>query len=416
MLHEARDAKHWLRGVTYSGDGEAFAVASQDGGVYLYDARSLNLKAKADKLSGPAHRSLFHPHPLPSHTRHARAHAPSLSRARLSSSTLAPPPPPNSLSAKKSSQTSGRGRVDFSEDGAYIQAESQYEHLFFSAGDGQHFRLPSQLKNVAWGDWTSRMGWPVQGLWGVGHGEPAAVHKSKAGDMLAAGFEVRAKRGFDWFVTLRPLLGRGHSFFVFFLESFIYISQVWDHRSSTTTITTTTTLFSQDGCVVVCRYPSLDRRAPRLEVEAHAGPVASVRFTCDGKYLLTLGRRDKVVMVWRLGRNQLSTQATPGGWASSEQRRIPSAGGRGRGNEAQVANGLMGARVEMHGLTARSDLNGKIGYVTAYRAEPTRRYTVRVDGVDYNLKAGHVRKTAPEHQTSKKEAAPPSENWEERPE
>jgi WD40 repeat protein len=58
VLHEARDAKHWLRDVAFSPAGDSYAVASQDSIVYVYDALSHNLKAKCDKLSGPAHRYL----------------------------------------------------------------------------------------------------------------------------------------------------------------------------------------------------------------------------------------------------------------------------------------------------------------------------------------------------------------------
>jgi len=91
---------------------------------------------------------------------------------------------------------------------------SGHELLYFGAGDGTPFSLPSQLKNVKWGAWTSRCGWPVQGCWpktskeqsddsmsgasasaGAGGGagasaEPSCAHRSKAWDLLAAGYAI----------------------------------------------------------------------------------------------------------------------------------------------------------------------------------------------------------------------------------
>ena len=61
VVHEARDARHWIRAVAFSPGGETFGVASQDGVVYLYDTRALRLRAKCDdgRLTGPASRLDF---------------------------------------------------------------------------------------------------------------------------------------------------------------------------------------------------------------------------------------------------------------------------------------------------------------------------------------------------------------------
>jgi len=103
--------------------------------------------------------------------------------------------------------------IPCSSDGAYVQVAggtgSGHELLYFGAGDGTPFSLPSQLKNVKWGAWTSRCGWPVQGCWpktskeqsdsrisgvasaGAGASvEPSCAHRSKAWDLLAAGYVV----------------------------------------------------------------------------------------------------------------------------------------------------------------------------------------------------------------------------------
>ena len=59
MVHEARDAKHWLRDVSFAPDGQTFAIASQDATAYLYDTRSVGLRAKCTYLKGPAMRVDF---------------------------------------------------------------------------------------------------------------------------------------------------------------------------------------------------------------------------------------------------------------------------------------------------------------------------------------------------------------------
>lgn len=59
MVHEARDAKHWLRDISFAPDGQTFAIASQDAMAYLYDTRSVGLRAKCTNLKGPAMRVDF---------------------------------------------------------------------------------------------------------------------------------------------------------------------------------------------------------------------------------------------------------------------------------------------------------------------------------------------------------------------
>ena len=146
VVYEGRDARHWLRDCKYTPEGDTFAVASQDQKVYLYDTRQNIMRAKCDKHN----------------------------EAVLN--------------------------IDFSDDGAYLQSDSSdYEHLYYSSADGAYFKLPSQLKNVKWDTWTCKMGWPVQGCWptvtakAATEGpppEPTAVHRSKAQDILATGYQV----------------------------------------------------------------------------------------------------------------------------------------------------------------------------------------------------------------------------------
>ena len=55
-----------------------------------------------------------------------------------------------------------------------------------------------------------------------------------------------------------------------------------------------------DGKVSVRRYPAIKKEAPHVSVAAHAGSVAHVKFTCDGRRLLSLGQKDRCLLVWKV--------------------------------------------------------------------------------------------------------------------
>ena len=110
MYVRCRDSRHWLQEAKFSPDGTTFATASMDHKIYIYNRETYRLKGTC--------------------TRH------------------------NSYI---------RG-FDFSETGEFIQSDSgDYEHLYFEAQDGEHFAAGSQLRDLAWADWTCTFGWPVQG-------------------------------------------------------------------------------------------------------------------------------------------------------------------------------------------------------------------------------------------------------------
>lgn len=76
--------------------------------------------------------------------------------------------------------------------------------MYFGAGDGTAFELPSQLRNVKWATWTCRLGWPVQGAWSKSAGEaadgeggtvePATVDRSSAATSSLRGTLTGASR------------------------------------------------------------------------------------------------------------------------------------------------------------------------------------------------------------------------------
>lgn len=217
IVYEGRDARHWMRDAKYSPEGDTFALACQDHKVYLYDAKQNVLRAKCDKHND---------------------------------AVLA---------------------ADFSSDGAFLQSDSaDYEHLYYSTSDGSYYKIPSQLKNVKWDTWTNKMGWPVQGCWpkltsgrkreelfaaaalegkvGVAavSPEPTAVHRSKAHDMLAVGY--------------------------------------------------------QDGAVKIFRYPCLSKNAAYASLKGHTADLPSLRFACDDRHIVTIGQTDRTILVWKINK------------------------------------------------------------------------------------------------------------------
>ena len=142
---------------------------------------------------------------------------------------------------------------DFSEDSVYIQSDSgDYEHLYFEAEDGEYFASGSQLKDISWPDWTCSYGWPVQGIWpffdDVDKGldfEPVSAHRSPDENYMAVG--------------------------------------------------------DQGGGVKLFNAPCLSKSAvPVKMTNAHVKDVSKVKFTSDGKHIISIGKTDRSVIVWNV--------------------------------------------------------------------------------------------------------------------
>jgi len=141
---------------------------------------------------------------------------------------------------------------DFSADGLYIQSDSgDFEHLYFEAVDGEFFSAGSQLRDVEWAEWSCVFGWPVQGVWPkledvakeLAH-EPACMHRSASKKLLAVGFP--------------------------------------------------------DGTLKIYRYPCLSREAQSFSLGGHVREISKIRFSCDERYLVTLGKYDRAINIWKI--------------------------------------------------------------------------------------------------------------------
>lgn len=47
-------------------------------------------------------------------------------------------------------------------------------------------------------------------------------------------------------------------------------------------------------------YPAISKDAPVNISSAHVDEVSKVRFSIDGKYLISIGKNDRCIMIWKV--------------------------------------------------------------------------------------------------------------------
>lgn len=148
-------------------------------------------------------------------------------------------------------------RVDFTADSTFIQSDAaDFEHLYHRTDDGSHVRLPSQLKDATWATWTCVFGWPVQGCWPALGGDKDRDPKVNVNAATAS--------------PDRTLIAAGDDL----------------------------------GEVRLYRYPSPRNARSLACAHSHAAAVAAVAFSAAGDALVTVGRQDRSVVVWRIARKE----------------------------------------------------------------------------------------------------------------
>jgi WD40 repeat protein len=192
VVTQKHDAKEWIEAIHYSPCGEYLAVGSHDNVVYIYD-NTYKLKAKCKK-----HSSFI---------------------------------------------TS----LDWSVDSNFIQSTcGAYELLFFDAHNGtQQTGGATALRDEPWTNWTSRIGWPVQGIYpsGVDGSHINGIDRNHSGDLVATGD--------DW------------------------------------------------RLVNLLRYPCLKGGKP-VSFAGHSEHVVRVKFDAEDKHLFSIGGYDRTLIQWKL--------------------------------------------------------------------------------------------------------------------
>jgi microtubule-associated protein-like 6 len=136
--------------------------------------------------------------------------------------------------------------LDWSADGQYIQTDnSAREHQYWDALSVVEKRdADEMLSRTEWASWTCVAGWSVQGLapkLGVSTGVNA-VARSNAGDVLAVANDM--------------------------------------------------------GLVRLYRFPCPYMGSKHKRFAGHSSQVSNCRFTCDDRYLITVGAQDKCIFQW----------------------------------------------------------------------------------------------------------------------
>lgn len=141
--------------------------------------------------------------------------------------------------------------VDFSSDSKHLQTTcTGHELKFFDTIAGRELTSPSKLKGVEWSSQHCIYGWQVQGIWktAAGNVKPApevhAVDRSPDGSLIVSGDSL--------------------------------------------------------GRVILRRFPSVEEDHGIKVGLGHAGKVANVRFSQDGKRVLSAGGDDRAIFQWKL--------------------------------------------------------------------------------------------------------------------
>ena len=143
--------------------------------------------------------------------------------------------------------------LDWSKDGKIIQSNcGAYEILYWDVRSGRQIRntLDSLEADTDWDTWTCVLGFPVMGIWNAG---------SDGTDVNSCDVDEKKK-----------LIVTADDF----------------------------------GNVNLMRYPAVAKCAAKKSYGGHAAHVMNTRFLKNGKFVVSVGGKDRAVMVWRLDRNE----------------------------------------------------------------------------------------------------------------
>ena len=136
IKHEDRKAKKIVNDIKFSPDGTSFAVASEDGRVYIHEANDYSLRTVCAKSPSPVK------------------------------------------------------TMDWSTNGKYLQGVTRAMDLvYYDVTNGKPLSTPAIVRDAEWSTTTVPVGFSVQGIWpqiddGV---DIQTVHRSKSGRLLAKG-------------------------------------------------------------------------------------------------------------------------------------------------------------------------------------------------------------------------------------
>jgi microtubule-associated protein-like 1/2 len=147
--------------------------------------------------------------------------------------------------------------IQYSTDGSTLMTNSKdYEILYWDAYAGK--QMPSKPKVNAWRNWTCILGWPCQGLF------------------------VPGLDGTD--INVVQISGSDDN---------------GDDKGTKVLATGT-----DDGRIMLRRFPSLSSKAPYIVYHGHSSFVTNLRFSAGSQVMFSAGGNDFAVMEWAVAANK----------------------------------------------------------------------------------------------------------------
>jgi hypothetical protein len=64
---------------------------------------------------------------------------------------------------------------------------------------------------------------------------------------------------------------------------------------------------------IIHRFPCISKDTPPVQESGHVKDISKVRFTCDGRYAISVGKADRSIIVWKVlseeGKGRLTLEA-----------------------------------------------------------------------------------------------------------
>ncbi len=177
-----------------------------------------------------------------------------------------------------SKHTSFVTHLDFSSDSQWIMSNSGADDLLWcDAATGAHLASGARVRDQTWETWTCPQGWHVQGIWRP-HEAPAlqisAVDRTSGGGAMAEMMERAGAAGSDTLMVVGDTYGR----------------------------------------IRLYRFPCTSAEQPYLEFSAHSpGPIPSLRFSWDDRFVMSVGAQDRALIQWRHQRDKMMDDADGAG-------------------------------------------------------------------------------------------------------
>lgn len=156
--------------------------------------------------------------------------------------------------------------IDFSEDehGKFLKSNcGNYELLFWNCEEAKLIPKPNELKELRdqkWLTMTTPLSWHTQGVWPEIQSDTYDVNTVDRSNKTFSELETPPDN--------------------------YHLLAIGDDKSE----------------VKVYRYPTINKKSEYLLGKGHSSFISKVRWTCDDRYLISIGGEDNSIFVWKLNK------------------------------------------------------------------------------------------------------------------